>query len=114
MKEWKVEKENEIKENKKRLERIKTIYNGSEEKNLSYSFEEFKRKYIYIILESDFIYNKPVYHNGIDVMSGLSKTDECKNLILEKWNRNEISICESFNLSGKEYFRLLQNKISTD
>lgn len=96
------ERKNQEKESKERLERIKTLYKGFDKKS-STSFKEYLLEFIFLMLESDFMYERIHYYYEIDVMSGISLTKSCEELILKKWNGNIEEICEVFKLSPDEY-----------
>lgn len=69
--------------------------------------KELALKYIYMLLEADFIYSRTYYSNDIDIMGGISLSVSCKHLILDKWDRNSEIICKEFKLSHDEYMNLI-------
>lgn len=92
-------RKNQEEENKKRKVRIDKLHKESKKS----SKEEFLLEFIFMMLESDFMYERIYYDSfGIDVMSGISLTTSCKRLILKKWDNNIEEICEVFKLSQDE------------
>jgi len=101
-------------ENKKRIAKIKMLYNESDKKR-STSFKEFLLEFIFLMLESDFMYERIYYDSfGLDIMSGISLTKSCKGIILKKWNSNTKEICEVFKLSPDEYKGLFEFDLDYD
>lgn len=108
VKEARNESKKKAAENKDRIGRMKEIYSKSDEKKSSISFEKFLLKSIFMILESDFIYSRTYYdHHDIDIMGGLSLTENCKHIILKKWDHDCDLICKAFNLSQEEYISFI-------
>lgn len=96
----------EISNEKNRKEKIIAIY---KKEKTCISIKDFLLNAIFIMLESDFIYNRTYYDSfGIDILGGLSITVSCKNLILKKWNHKLDLICSELGINQQEYNNLLE------
>ena len=85
-------------------EELNKIYKNYRKKDTSISYDNFILNGIYILLEADFLYSRSYCDAfGVDVLSGISLSRNCKNIILRKYDNDEATICSNFKIDREEY-----------